>query len=78
MLDDIGITAGEIWHYLEKHKEASVGKLTQELKRTERLILLGLGWLAREGKLNTEKRQRATYFILNPESTADNGENAAE
>ena len=78
MLDDIGKIAGEIWHYLEKHEEASVGKLTQELKKTERLILLGLGWLAREGKLNTEKRQRATYFMLNTASTSDNEENAAE
>lgn len=78
MLDDIGITAGEIWHYLKKHEEASVGKLTQELKKTERLVLLGIGWLAREGKLNIQKRQRATYFMLNTASTADNGENAAE
>ncbi len=78
MLDDIGKIAGEIWHYLEKHEEASVGKLTQELKKTERLILLGLGWLAREGKLNTEKRQRATYFKLNTAAASDNEENAAE
>lgn len=78
MLDGIGITAGEIWHYLEKHEEASVGKLTQELKQTERMILLGIGWLAREGKLNIEKRQRATYFMLNTTSTAENTENAAE
>ncbi len=65
MLDDIGIIAGEIWCYLEKNEEASVGKLTQELKQTDRMILLGLGWLAREGKLKIEKRQRATYFMLN-------------
>jgi hypothetical protein len=77
MLDDIGITAGEIWHYLKKHEEASVGKLTQELKKTQRMILLGLGWLAREGKLHIEKRQRATYFMLNTASTSDNGGNAA-
>lgn len=63
MLDEIGKTAGEIWHYLEKNEEASVGKLIQELKQTDRMILLGLGWLAREGKLKIEKRQRATYFI---------------
>ena len=54
MLDNIGIIAGEIWHYLEKNKEVSVGKLTQELKQTDRMILLGLGWLAREGKLKIE------------------------
>ncbi|MCE2402571.1 winged helix-turn-helix domain-containing protein [Candidatus Poribacteria bacterium] len=78
MFDDIGKTAGEIWHYLEKHEEASVGKLTKELRQTERMVLLGIGWLAREGKLNIEKRQRATYFMLNTASTSDNRENAVE
>ncbi len=78
MFDDIGKTAGEIWHYLEKHEEASVGKLTKELRQTERMVLLGIGWLAREGKLNIEKRQRATYFMLNTASTSDNRENTVE
>ncbi len=32
MLEEIGITAGEIWHYLEENSEASIGKLSQELK----------------------------------------------
>ena len=77
MLDDIGITAGEIWHYLEENSEASIGKLKQELKLTDRMILLGLGWLAREGKLDIQKRQRATYFRLNDISAANKGENAA-
>lgn len=76
MLDNIGIIAGEIWRYLEKNEEASVGKLTQGLKQTDRMILLGLGWLAREDKLKIEKRQRATYFMLNTTSTSDNEENA--
>ena len=70
MLDEIGTVAGEIWNYLDSNEEASVGKLTQELKHTDRMILLGLGWLARKGQLNIVKRQRATYFILN--ATSDN------
>ncbi len=78
MLDDIGTIAGEIWHYLEKNEEASVGKLTQELKQTDRMVLLGLGWLAREGHLNIEKRQRATYFLLNSASTTDDEGSASE
>lgn len=77
MLEEIGITAGEIWHYLEEHDEASVGKLTKKLKKTERMILLGIGWLAREGKLTTEKRNRATYFMLNSTSASDSEEHAA-
>ncbi len=54
MLEEIGTTAGEIRYYLEKHDEATVGRLTQELKKTERMVLLGIGWLAHEGKLKTE------------------------
>lgn len=73
MLDEIGTVAGEIWNYLDNNEEASVGKLTQELKHTDRMILLGLGWLAREGQLDIVKRQRATYFILNSTSSSDNG-----
>ena len=64
MLEEIGTTAGEIWHYLEKNDVASVAKLRQELKKTERMILLGIGWLAREGKIITIKRSQATYFML--------------
>lgn len=75
MLDDIGITAGEIWHYLEEHDEASIGKLTKELNKTERMIVAGIGWLAREGKLSTIHRQRFTYFMLNDSSPAIGGNN---
>lgn len=77
MLDDIGKTAGDIWSFLEEHDEASIGKLTKELKTTERMVMLGIGWLAREGKLNIEKRQRATYFMLNTTSTANTGGNTS-
>ncbi|MCY4404511.1 MAG: winged helix-turn-helix domain-containing protein [Candidatus Poribacteria bacterium] len=72
MLDEIGTIAGEIWQYLNENEEASVGKLTQELKHTDRMILLGLGWLAREGQLNIVKRQRATYFLLNSTPSSGN------
>lgn len=78
MLDDIGKTAGDIWNFLEEHDEASIGKLTKELKTTERMVMLGIGWLAREGKLNIEKRQRATYFMLNTTFTANTGGNTSE
>lgn len=78
MFDEIGKTAGEIWRYLEQNHEASVGKLTKELKKTERMILLGIGWLAREGKLSIEKRKRATYFMLNTMSASENEEKTVE
>lgn len=64
MLDNIGNIAGAIWHYLEENDEATVTKLTRELGESERTILMGVGWLAREGKLDFEKRRQGTYITL--------------
>ena len=64
MLDNIGNIAGAIWHYLEENNEATVTKLTRELGENERTILMGVGWLAREGKLDFEKRKQGTYITL--------------
>lgn len=64
MLSDIGKVAGDIWHYLEKNSEATVTKLTRDIGETERTILMGIGWLAREGKLDFEKRKQGTYITL--------------
>ena len=75
MLDDIGITAGEIWHFLEVYDEASIGKLIKELNKIERVIVVGIGWLAPEEKLSTIQRQRFTYFMLNYSSAAIGGNN---
>lgn len=74
MIEEIGTTAGEIWDYLEKHENASPSKLIQELNITERLVLMGIGWLAREGKLTYEKRSHATYFKLESTSASDSEE----
>jgi len=64
MLNDIGKVAGAIWHYLETNTEATVTKLTREIGETERTVLMGIGWLAREGKLDFEKRKQGTYITL--------------
>ena len=64
MLDNIGNVAGAIWHYLEINNEASVTKLTREIGENQRTVLMGVGWLAREGKLNFEKRKQGIYITL--------------
>ncbi|MDE0553775.1 MAG: winged helix-turn-helix domain-containing protein [Candidatus Poribacteria bacterium] len=64
MLDNIGHVAGTIWHYLEANNEATVTKITREIGETERSVLMGVGWLAREGKLDFEKRKQGTYITL--------------
>lgn len=64
MLENIGSVAGAIWHYLENNDEATITKLTRELGETERTVLMGVGWLAREGKLDFERRKQGTYITL--------------
>ena len=64
MLDNIGNVAGAIWHYLENNNEASVTKLTREVGENERTVLMGVGWLAREGKIDFEKRKQGIYVTL--------------
>ncbi len=64
MLESIGSVAGAIWCYLEDNNEATVTKLTREIGENERTILMGLGWLAREGKLDFERRKQGTYITL--------------
>ncbi len=49
MITEIGITAGDIWHYLDKHETATLDELVRGTKKPKELIFMSLGWLAREG-----------------------------
>lgn len=49
MITEIGITAGDIWHHLDQHGEVSLNQLSANIERPKDLLLMSLGWLAREG-----------------------------
>lgn len=49
MITEIGIVAGEIWHYLDGHGDALFAKIVTGIDRPRDLALMSLGWLAREG-----------------------------
>lgn len=49
MIIEIGITAGEIWHFLDQKEEVGLADLIKGIDRTPENILMSLGWLAREG-----------------------------
>ena len=51
MITEIGITAGEIWQYLEKYNETTLDKIISAIKKDRDTILMSLGWLAREGHI---------------------------
>jgi len=49
MITEIGIVAGEIWHYLDEHGEVLFSDVLNSIPRPKELVLMSLGWLAREG-----------------------------
>jgi hypothetical protein len=49
MITEIGIIAGEIWHFLDQKQEVSLEDLIKGIDRPRDNVLMSLGWLAREG-----------------------------
>ncbi|UCB57510.1 MAG: winged helix-turn-helix domain-containing protein [Candidatus Omnitrophota bacterium] len=56
MITELGIVAGDIWHFLDEHgKTAALADLVAGLDKPRDTILMSLGWLAREGHVKLEK-----------------------
>ena len=49
MITEIGIVAGDIWHFLDQHGEVLLSDLIRGVDKPRDNILMSLGWLAREG-----------------------------
>ncbi len=64
MMEMIGETAGQIWNYLNKNGESSITKMKKELDLKGNFAELGLGWLAREGKVEMSKKGTSTNVRL--------------
>ena len=51
MQEEIGTTAGAIWHALTTKGELSLAQLKKDVKGKPPLFDWAIGWLAREGKI---------------------------
>ena len=63
MITEIGIAAGDIWHYLDERGSATLDQLARGVGKPRELLLMSLGWLAREGHItlgNPETGYRAS------------------
>jgi hypothetical protein len=49
MITEIGIVAGDIWHFLDQHGEVTLSALVKGIDKPRDNVLMSLGWLAREG-----------------------------
>lgn len=54
--DKIGQSAGEIYNYLNNNGESTFSKMKKELNLKSNFADLGLGWLAREDKVEISKK----------------------
>ncbi|MDP8260062.1 MAG: winged helix-turn-helix domain-containing protein [Candidatus Gygaella obscura] len=64
MITEIGIIAGEIWHYLEQNPEVKLSDLTKLIDKPRDFILMSLGWLAREGHIKLDTKVEDFKIVL--------------
>ena len=58
MIMEIGIIAGDIWHYLDENQgTAKLAEMVDALGVSREEALMSLGWLAREGHVTIEKKE---------------------
>lgn len=64
MNEEIGITAGAIWHVLETKGELSLAQLKKAVKDTTSVFDWAVGWLAREDKIDIIPEKRSYRIRL--------------
>jgi len=55
MITKIGVVAGDIWNYLEGHdRKARLDDIVSDLEKERDIVMMSIGWLAREGHVVLE------------------------
>jgi hypothetical protein len=63
-VEQIGDTAGVVWHYLNDNGPSSITELTKEIDAPRDVVMQALGWLAREDKLVIEEARNKKLVSL--------------
>lgn len=64
MMTQIGETAGKIWALLNEKEKILLSQLPKEVNEKAVIAHQGLGWLAREGKIEYSVENRKIYVAL--------------
>ncbi|MFZ2171226.1 MAG: winged helix-turn-helix domain-containing protein [Methylococcaceae bacterium] len=64
MSERVGLTSGNIWHYLADNGATPVAKLVRELTEEEKIIQRSIGWLAQENKITLDAVNRVETIAL--------------
>jgi hypothetical protein len=63
-LQSIGETAGAVYQYLKDHGGTTLATLVRAIDAPSDAVLMAVGWLAREGKLEISQEKRTVHIRL--------------
>lgn len=63
-IDSIGVAAGLVWEFLAANGPVTLTRLAKGIEAPRDLVMQGVGWLAREGKVKFEETARARLISL--------------
>jgi hypothetical protein len=63
-VESVGAVAGMVWQYLDTNGAVTLSKLAREIDAPRDLVMQGVGWLAREGKIEFQEGSRNKLIAL--------------
>jgi len=64
MLTEIGEAAGQVWQCLSENGEMTPSAVAKKTGLKRDILFAGMGWLARESKLEFRRGKRSVYAYL--------------
>ena len=63
-VESIGTVAGLVWEYLDQKGPVTLSKLAREINAPRDLVMQGVGWLAREEKIEFHPGDKSKLISL--------------
>jgi hypothetical protein len=63
-VESIGKMAGLVWQFLDQSEPVTLSKLARELDAPRDLVMQGVGWLAREDKIEFHEGARSKLITV--------------
>lgn len=63
-VESIGTVAGTVWQFLSESDPVTLSRLAREIDVPRDLVMQGVGWLAREGKIEFIEGVRSKLITL--------------
>lgn len=63
-ISNIGSVAGMIWNYLTMNGPVTLSRLAKDIEAPRDVVMQGVGWLAREGKVRFDETPRSKVISL--------------